>query len=259
MREFVIAGNWKMNMDIRTGAALAGAVREGVHALALDGVRVAVCPPFVVLDTVRGILAGSPVALGAQNVSHEDDGAFTGEISAAMLVSAGCRHVIVGHSERRRYFHETDALINAKARKALAAGMDPVICVGETLDERNAGVTTRVIDEQVHGVLAGISEGELARCIIAYEPVWAIGTGVNASPAQAQDVHAQIRAIVQTLYSASAAANLIIQYGGSMKADNARDLLSQPDVDGGLIGGASLTAPAFLGIVEAALAVRAAG
>ncbi len=256
MRDIVIAGNWKMNTDVQSGAALAGAVREGLLDAPPRGVRVVVCPPFVVLDTVRGILTGSAVALGAQNVSDQNDGAFTGEISAAMLRSAGCTYVIVGHSERRAGFHETDACINAKARMALAHELHPIICVGETLDERNAGVTARVIDTQMRGVLASLTADDLARCIIAYEPVWAIGTGVVATPAQAQEVHAQIRGIVGELHGRSAADSMVILYGGSMKPDNASELLAQADVDGGLIGGASLSAKAFLDIVDAARAMR---
>lgn len=257
MRDIVIAGNWKMNTDMQSGAALAGAVRDGLLHAPLAGVRVVVCPPFIVLDTVRGILAGSTIGLGAQNVSEHADGAVTGEVSATMLRSAGCTHVIVGHSERRAGYHETDAVINAKVRRALAHDLHPIICVGETLDERNAGVTARVIDTQVRGVLASLTPDDLSRCIIAYEPVWAIGTGVVATPAQAQEVHAQIRALVVELYGAATAEAMIILYGGSMKPDNAAELLAETDVDGGLIGGASLAAPAFLDIVAAAQRLRA--
>lgn len=251
MRPTIIAGNWKMNTDLASGPALIGAVKDQVLAAGYaDRVGVILCPPFLLLDTARMLLKNSPIGLGAQNLHYEQDGAFTGEISATMLTSAGCTHVIVGHSERRQFFGETDAIVNRKVHQALAHGLRPIVCVGETLDQREQGMTEAVVDSQVRGVLAGVPGERLSDLIIAYEPVWAIGTGRTATPEQAQEVHARIRALVATLYDGNRAESLVIQYGGSMKPDNAAELLRQPDVDGGLIGGASLKADQFLAIVR---------
>lgn len=253
MIPYVVAGNWKMYKDLPAGAELLRGIRDGLAAEAAHpGVRVIVAPPFPLLESAHRLLEGSAVALAAQNMHFEDEGAYTGEVSAGMLLSAGCTHVVLGHSERRQYFHEGDELVNRKAKKALERGLLPVLCVGETLDEREAGRTASVVAGQVKGVLAGIDAGGLDRVILAYEPVWAIGTGRTATPEQAQDVHALIRSLVADLAGMGAAERLVIQYGGSVKPENALDLFLQPDINGGLIGGASLKAASFLAIVRAA-------
>jgi triosephosphate isomerase len=215
---------------------------------------VAVCPPFPYLAAVAEVLRGSAVGLGAQNLYPEKEGAFTGEVSPTMLVDVGCRYVIIGHSERRHKLGETDAFINRKVKAALAAGLTAILCVGETLAEREANRTQAVLDTQLTADLDGLTAGDLARVVIAYEPVWAIGTGRNATPDQAQAAHAFVRRRVGQLCGAVAAQGLVIQYGGSVKPDNAALLLSQPDVDGALVGGASLNADQFLAIVRAARA-----
>lgn len=250
MRIKIIAGNWKMNKTAAEAKLLVAGLRE----LLGDGpwpVEVVVCPPFTALPAVAEAIAGSAIGLGAQNLHPAASGAFTGEISAAMLRELGVRYVIAGHSERRTLFHETDADVNEKAKAALAAGLRPIVCVGETLQERESGRTEAVVTAQVKGSLADIGEG-LARCVVAYEPVWAIGTGLTATPAQAQEVHALIRRLLAGLANGQTANAVRILYGGSMKPGNAAELLAQPDIDGGLIGGASLKADSFAAIVEAA-------
>jgi triosephosphate isomerase len=211
-----------------------------------------VCPPFIALAQAKELLKGSLIELGAQNMYHEDEGAFTGEISPKMLKSAGCKYVILGHSERRQYFKESDEFINIKAKKALSSGLIPIICVGETLREREKNITNQVVTAQVTGCLKGISASDVEKSIIAYEPVWAIGTGKVATPQQAQDVHKLIRNLLTKLYSPSTAEKVVIQYGGSVKPDNAKELLHQPDIDGALVGGACLKADSFAAIVQAA-------
>jgi triosephosphate isomerase len=251
MRKKFIAGNWKMYTNRASAEALAAAV---VHGLCSETrVTVAVCPPFPYLAWVAQTLKGSAVALGAQNVYPEKEGAFTGEVSPPMLVDAGCKYVIVGHSERRQKLGEADAFINKKVHASLASGLEVILCIGETLQEREGNLTEKVLDTQVTGGLAGITGDSLARITLAYEPVWAIGTGRNATPQQAQDAHAFIRKRVAQLGGAGPAQNLIIQYGGSVKPDNAAVLLAQPDVDGALVGGASLQAETFLAIVRAGI------
>jgi triosephosphate isomerase len=249
MRKKFIAGNWKMYTTAATARDLAAAVARGVGAE--TRVTVAVCPPFPYLIPVAEALRGSNVGLGAQNVYFETEGAFTGEVSAQMLLDAGCRYVIVGHSERRHILHEDDALINRKAQAALAAGLVVILCVGETLAEREANRTEAVLQTQLNGGLAGLSADQMGQLVIAYEPVWAIGTGRNATPQQAQDAHSFIRWRVGNMFGEKAASALPIQYGGSVKPDNAAALLGQPDVDGALVGGASLKADSFLAIVRA--------
>lgn len=249
MRTKFIAGNWKMYTNGATAEALAAAVAKGLAGE--TRVTVAVCPPFPYLARVGQALKGSAVGLGAQNLYPEKEGAFTGEVSAPMLADAGCQYVIVGHSERRQKFGETDAFINKKVHAGLAAGLKVILCIGETLQEREANQTDKVLDTQVTGSLAGISGEALAKVTLAYEPVWAIGTGKNATPQQAQDAHAFIRKRVAQLCGTGPANALIIQYGGSVKPDNAAVLLGQPDVDGALVGGASLQADGFLAIVRA--------
>ena len=249
MRNKVIAGNWKMNKDVFETADLINGLKKSSVP---KNVEVIVCPPFTSLVIAQQLLKGSLIKLGAQDVSVHDDGAYTGEVSIKMLKSVGCEYVIVGHSERRQYFHESNELINQKAKKVLAAGMKAIICVGETLEEREKEITDKVITAQIKGVLAGLSESDLEKVIIAYEPVWAIGTGKNATPKQAEDVHQLIRKLVGQLYSWNVAEKIIIQYGGSVKPENAKELLSQPDIDGALVGGACLKADSFAGIISPA-------
>jgi len=251
MRKTVIAGNWKMFKDLKESEELLQGVKAQA-ASAPSSVTVVVCPPFTSLSLAGSLLKGSPVKLGAQNMSEHDEGAFTGEISWKMLKSTGCEYVILGHSERRQYYGETDAKINLKAKKALANGLLPIICVGETLKEREGGITEQIVTTQIKGVLDGISAPDMERVTIAYEPVWAIGTGKNATPAQAQEVHAQIRGLISKLFSKSLADKVVIQYGGSVKPDNAAELLAQTDIDGALVGGACLKADSFAGIFKSA-------
>ena len=222
-------------------------------------VRVAVCPPSVFLHRIDAVLAGSPIGLGAQNMHWEPDGAFTGEVSGAMLNDVGCTHVILGHSERRHGLGETDAQVNRKLQAALAVGLIPIVCIGETREEREAGRTEAVVGRQLDGSLAGLSPEQMAGVVLAYEPVWAIGTGLTATPEQAQAVHAFIRARLAARVRRGDRGRVVVQYGGSVKADNAGELLACPDIDGALVGGASLKPADFLGIIEAARAVTAAG
>jgi triosephosphate isomerase len=249
MRSKFIAGNWKMNMTAAQGVALVNAIKAGYTPKA--GVMAAVCPPFTALDAVGQALKGSPLMLGAQNMNAKKDGAFTGEVSSSMLLELGCSWVILGHSERRTIFCESDKIVNEKTKAALAAGLKPIVCVGETLDQRKAEKTTHVVTTQILDSLEGLGES-LDKIVIAYEPVWAIGTGLTATPEQAQEVHALIRRLLAQLGGAEAAQRVLIQYGGSMKPDNARELMAQPDIDGGLIGGAALKADSFLAIINAA-------
>ncbi len=248
MRTKIIAGNWKMNM---TGAAALDLIKAVKREVAdVDKVDVVVCPPFTELKAAAAACAGSNVRLGAQNVHWEAAGAFTGEISAAMLRSAGVQYVIIGHSERRQYFGETDETVNKRTKAALAAGLTPIVCVGETLEERDAGRMQDVVMRQTKTGLDGLG-AELSKVVIAYEPVWAIGTGRTATPGQAQEVHALIRRTLAEMSDGDVANSIRLQYGGSMKPDNAKELLAQPDIDGGLIGGAALKAEAFAAIVKA--------
>lgn len=252
MRKKVIAGNWKMNNTIHETATLINSLKERMKDFKNE-VDVVICPPFTSLVVAHTLVQGSAIKLGAQNMSQHDSGAFTGEISASMLTAIGCQYIILGHSERRQYFTETDSLVNAKIKKALAAGLTPIICVGETLEEREKNLTDTTITMQIKGVLHELSASDVEKVMIAYEPVWAIGTGKTATPDQANQVHKLIRKLVSQLYSWSLAEKLVIQYGGSMNADNAAVLLSQSDVDGGLIGGASLKADAFVRIIQAGI------
>lgn len=251
MRRKFVAGNWKMFTTSDTARQLATAVVRGLGEE--QRVTVAVCPPFPYLPVVAEVLKSSRLALGAQNCFHEKEGAFTGEVSPAMLVDVGCRYVILGHSERRHKLGETDAFINRKVHAARAAGLEVILCLGETLQERQANHTEKVLESQLSGSLAGLDAAALRRVVLAYEPVWAIGTGQNATPEQAQQAHAFIRGQIRKRFGEDSASALPIQYGGSVKPDNAASLFGQPDVDGGLIGGASLNADHFLAIVRAAL------
>lgn len=253
-RRRIVAGNWKMNLDSAGAVALAEAVASG--AASSVGCNLILCPPSVYLAAVANALKlgdsknSSDVGLGGQNLHDQPKGAFTGEIAAAMLVDIGCSSCIVGHSERRTLFGETDAIVNGKAKAALAAGLTPIICVGETLEEREQDRTAAVVTEQITGSLKDFSPADLSAAIIAYEPVWAIGTGKVASPEQAQEVHALIRQQLAILTDEQTAGQVVIQYGGSVKPDNAGILAAQPDIDGALVGGASLKADDFLAIAK---------
>ena len=251
MRKKVIAGNWKMNNDLTESQNLITKLTSGLSNLKLN-CDVIICPPFTSLSEASTLIKNTPVKLGAQNMFFEDSGAYTGEISAAMLKSVGCEYIIIGHSERRTIFKETDEMINKKIKKALEHQLKIIFCVGETLQEREKSITMQVIRTQVNSGLSGISEESMKEIIVAYEPVWAIGTGENATPQQAQEVHKFIRDFVGNKFSTSTSENLTIQYGGSVKPDNAVDLLSQPDVDGALVGGACLKADSFIEIIKAA-------
>jgi triosephosphate isomerase len=248
MRRPYLAGNWKMYKTAAEAADLAGKL-----AAALAGEtdkRIMVAPPFTALHAVRAALQGSRILLGAQNAAAELEGAHTGEISLRMLRDAGVTVVILGHSERRHTYGESDALVNRKVRLALSEGFEVILCVGETLEERQAGVTGRVVETQVTQGLASVAAGDLARVTIAYEPVWAIGTGKNATPGDADAVHAEIRGVLRRLFHGSAAEETTIQYGGSVKPDNIRDLMKMKNIDGALVGGASLKLETFLPIVQ---------
>jgi len=246
MRKWIVAGNWKMNNSIAESVRLATEIKQGVSGLT-NG-QVVVAPPFTALQSVNDVLRGSAVALAAQNMYFENKGAYTGEVSPLMLRDAGCSYVLVGHSERRKYFLESDELVNAKALSALAAGLRPIICVGETEAERNKGVTESVVGRQVRAALAGVAVEKLPEIVIAYEPVWAIGTGKVATPEQAEDVHDFIRRLMMEIYGCMAE-DVRILYGGSVTKDNIAELIAMKDIDGALVGGASLQAAGFLGII----------
>ena len=244
---FVVA-NWKMHGTLAEAKALAQAVRDGLKRP--RGVEVAICPPFTALAVVGEALAGSPILLGAQNCPWEPRGAFTGEVSAEMLAGAGCRLVIVGHSERRHLMREVDEEINRKVAACLRAGLQPVLCVGETTEDRRQGLTFTVVEGQLRAAFAGLSPADVGRCALAYEPVWAIGTGVTATPAQAAEVHGYLRGLVSELASKEVAQTVRIVYGGSVKPDNAAELAQEAEIDGALVGGASLEAAGFATIVR---------
>jgi triosephosphate isomerase len=249
MRDFLVAGNWKMHGDVSGNRELVAGILDGAPDAA--NVKLLVCPPFPYLASVAAQLEGRDVALGAQNVSEHEKGAYTGEVAPAMLRDSGCEYVIVGHSERRSLYAETSVQVSAKFKATLAAGLTPILCVGETLEEREAGRTEGVIDEQLGAVVEENGIEAFAGAVKAYEPVWAIGTGMTATPDQAQDVHRYIRTMLDEA-NAEIAGNVQILYGGSVKGDNAAGLFSMPDIDGGLIGGASLKADDFLAIAAAA-------
>jgi triosephosphate isomerase len=259
MREKIVAGNWKMNTTPRQGVELAGAVVEAVKGIKVvsnvpfdTGVTVVICPPATHLAMVGQALKGTTVSLGAQNVHWEDKGAFTGEIASGMLEECGCKWAIIGHSERRQLFGETDGTVNRRLRKAVTTGLRPIVCIGETLSERDAGKAMAVISRQLRAALEGVPLAGRGGVVIAYEPVWAIGTGRNATPEQAQEIHHFIRKTLAGMYDAGAADETVIQYGGSVTDKNAVELMACKDVDGGLIGGASLKPDVFAMIVKAA-------
>lgn len=248
MRRKFVAGNWKMNGSLTANASLLAGIKSG---LGVSNCDVAVCVPAPYFAQCQAELTGSAISLGAQDLSMHESGAYTGEVSASMLLDFGCRYVVVGHSERRAYHGETNDVVAKKTALALKSGLIPIVCVGETLAQREAGQTDRVVGEQIDAVLESINAGDLINMVIAYEPVWAIGTGKTATPQMAQDVHAVLRSKLAAK-DATAASKVQILYGGSMKPDNAKELLMMPDIDGGLIGGAALKAADFLSIIHAA-------
>jgi triosephosphate isomerase len=247
-RKLIIAGNWKMNKTVAEALDLVGDLK--IDLANIKEVDIVVCPPYTALSEVSKAILDSNLRLGAQNMSENNVGAYTGEIAAVMLKEFSVRYVILGHSERRQYQKESDELISKKAQAAHAASLKPIVCVGETLTEREANQTEKVLEKQVRGSLAGITKDQIAETIIAYEPVWAIGTGKTATTAQAQEAHAFIRGLLTKLYDEAAARRVRIQYGGSVKPANARELMSQPDVDGALVGGASLEPRSFSDIIK---------
>jgi len=248
MRIPFVVGNWKMHGTVAEARDLARAIRDGLKRP--RGVEVAVCPPFTALAAVSEVLADSPVGLGAQNCHWEDTGAFTGEVSPPMLTELGCRLVLLGHSERRHVFHETDEEINKKVGAALRHGLLPLLCVGETAEQRRQGLTFTVIEGQLRAGWAGLAADEISRCCLAYEPVWAIGTGVNATPGQAAEVHGYLRGLLSELGSKELGQSVRILYGGSVKPENAASFTEEPEIDGVLVGGASLQAPGFVTIAR---------
>ncbi|HEU4339696.1 MAG TPA: triose-phosphate isomerase [Planctomycetota bacterium] len=250
MRPPLIAGNWKMNGTAAEAEALARGIRAGLEARPPEGVEILVCPHYLVLERVRVVLEGSVVRLGAQDVHWELKGAFTGEISPSMLKDAGCTHVILGHSERRHIMGESNEQVNRKLKAALAHGLTPIVCVGELLEERTAGDTRKVVERQAQKAFEGVAAADAARTVLAYEPVWAIGTGKTASPAQAEETHRFLRNTMGRIAGAETAERIRILYGGSVKPENIRELMEQPDVDGALVGGASLDAASFLKIAR---------
>ena len=249
-RPIVIAGNWKMHKTNSEAMQLANQIR--IKTMDITRTKIIICPPFTALAPVFEIIGDSKIHLGAQNMYWEKEGAFTGEISAGMIKSTGANYVIIGHSERRQYFGETDETVNKKVKAALENGLKPIVCVGETLDEREANITLKVVSKQIRGAFADVTADQMSKIIVAYEPVWAIGTGKTATPEQAQEVHSEIRKLIAELYDARVAEKLIIQYGGSVKPQNAQSLLSQQDIDGALVGGACLKADSFSEIIHIA-------
>jgi triosephosphate isomerase (TIM) len=252
MRKKIIAGNWKMNKNVEESAKLATEIVAAAKSGGAEKADIVICPTYLALDRVAGIVRGTPVRLGAQDVHFEAQGAFTGKVSTDMLKALGVEYVILGHSEQRTLFGETDEGVRKKTAKVLAEGLIPIICVGETLAEREGNRTEAVVGQQVKAAYQGLSSQDAAKTVIAYEPVWAIGTGKNATDEQAQAVHKYIRGLLASQFGDVVAQGLRIQYGGSMKPENAGGLLKQPDIDGGLIGGASLKADSFFGIIRAA-------
>lgn len=253
MRKTIIAGNWKMNMDLDGGRALADGVKTGTLGMDLTGnFRVVLCPPAVLLHDLSNRLSDCNIEVGGQNLYNKPSGAFTGEVSGPMIRSVGCKYVIVGHSERRTMFAESDLEVCLKANAALDARLSPIICVGETITEGEDGRVKEVVTRQVRKALEGIFDFGVTDCVIAYEPVWAIGTGNTATPEQAQEAHRLIRDVLASIYNAEIADQVSIIYGGSVTPQNAGELFAQPDIDGALVGGASLRADSFLAIINAA-------
>lgn len=248
MRRKVVAGNWKMNMTDPEAVELAKALKDSLKSI--EDSELVVCPPFTSLSSLSGILAGCNIGLGAQNLFWESSGAYTGEVSAEMLLSVGCEYVIIGHSERRQYFGEDNQSVNRKVKSAIAGGLTPIVCVGERLEQREAGKTEAVVEDHIRGGFEGLSSDDVSKTIVAYEPVWAIGTGKTATPEQANEVHLFIRELIKELYDADLSSRTRILYGGSVKPENARSLIEQPELDGFLVGGASLKAESFAAIAR---------
>jgi len=248
MRKIFIAGNWKMNKTASEARVLLDELISNLKDE--QEVEIAVCPPYTALETTKKLLEGTNIRLGAQNIYFEDSGAFTGEISPAMLKDIGCDYVIIGHSERRQYFGETDVNINKKIKKALEIGLKPIVCIGETLQQRDEGITEKILDTQIRGCFSGFSEKDMEEMVIAYEPVWAIGTGKTATTEQAEEAHKFIRGLIAELFSKDISEKVRIQYGGSVKPDNAATLTNEPDIDGALVGGASLKSDSFTQIIQ---------
>lgn len=248
MRRVIIAGNWKMNKTIPESIDLANSIKRSLFDIA--EIEIVICPPFTSLSNVFEVIMDSNIALGGQDAHWEGQGAFTGEISCGMLKSAGCKYAIIGHSERRQFFGETNKTVNLKAKAVLKSGLRPIVCVGEKLEERKSGQTFGVVKDHVENSLAGLTDEDMLKVVIAYEPVWAIGTGVNATKEQAQGVHKYIRELIKKLHGEEIARSVRIQYGGSVSTDNIKELILQEDVDGALVGGASLNAESFCAIVR---------
>jgi len=255
MRKTIIAGNWKMYKTIKEAIELSNGLKRELFKLSNQAVEVVICPPFTALSDVSEIIIESDISLGAQDIYWVDEGAFTGEVSAPMIKEAGCQYVIIGHSERRQFFGETNESVNKKLKAALANNLTPIVCVGEMLAERESGKTFEVLKNHVEGALNGLLPEDVLKIIVAYEPVWAIGTGKTATPEQAQEVHKYIRDLLHKLFNQEVASEVRIQYGGSVKPENIVELMKQPDVDGALVGGASLKVDLFSDIVKKAAEV----
>ncbi|MDD2679610.1 MAG: triose-phosphate isomerase [Candidatus Omnitrophica bacterium] len=255
MRKTIIAGNWKMYKTIKEAIELSNGIKRELFKLDNPGIDIVLCPAFTALSEVAEVVAESDIMLGAQDLYWQDEGAFTGEVSAKMLKDAGCTFVIIGHSERRQFFGETNESVNKKIKAALANALTPIVCVGETLKQREARETFKVLEDHVRNGLDGLNKEDLLKIVIAYEPVWAIGTGKTATPEQAQEAHKYIRELLGKLYGKEAAAQVRIQYGGSVKPENISALMRQPDIDGALVGGASLQVASFAEIVKKAAEV----
>ncbi|MDD5348154.1 MAG: triose-phosphate isomerase [Candidatus Omnitrophica bacterium] len=256
MRKPIIAGNWKMYKTITQAIELANGLKRAFFEIDASSIDIVLCPVYTSLSEVAEVIADSNIKLGAQDVYWQDEGAFTGEVSPVMLKDAGCGYVIIGHSERRQYFNETNETVNKKVKAAVKHGLVPIVCVGETLEQREAGKTFDVLKDHISGGLAGLTEDEVSKLVIAYEPVWAIGTGKTATSAQAQEAHKYIRDLAAALYTKDVAGGMRIQYGGSVKPENAAEIMQQPDVDGALVGGASLKADSFSEIVNRGLKAK---
>ncbi|MCX5678451.1 MAG: triose-phosphate isomerase [Candidatus Omnitrophica bacterium] len=251
MRRVIIAGNWKMYKTINESIELVNLLKRSV--VDINDVEIVVCPPFTSLSDVHEVIMDTNIKLGAQDCYWEKEGAFTGEVSCSILKSAGCEYVIIGHSERRQFFGETNETVNKKAKASLKEGLRPIICVGEKLSDRNSGKTFDVVKDHVMNSLSGLTKEDMLKVVIAYEPVWAIGTGVNATKEQAEEVHRYIRGLLKEMYDAQTANSVRIQYGGSVKPENIRELIAEEDVDGALVGGASLKADSFAQIIKGCL------
>ncbi|MDD5292112.1 MAG: triose-phosphate isomerase [Candidatus Omnitrophica bacterium] len=255
MRKIIIAGNWKMYKTISEALELVNGLKRILYNI--ENVEIVICPPYTCLDQISELISESNIKLGAQDMHWETEGAFTGEVSVLMLKDLSCRYVIIGHSERRQYFSETNETVNKKVKTALKYNITPIVCVGEKLEERQAGKTFQIIEDHIKNGLKDLSKEELARVVIAYEPVWAIGTGLTAKPEQAQEVHSFIRKLLSDMSDEETAQNITIQYGGSVKPDNTKDLIKQKDIDGALVGGASLKIDPFVEIIKNAAGLEA--